>query len=179
MFRRIAAISLLFMFLIYLGGVYPVFKLGQWHVRTEMKRRIKESVPESELFTISFSTSHAPSIEWLREGKEFRYKGRMYDVVRTKNTPDSVHYQCIDDSQETHLFAHLDFLVKKQLDEHSNPTANNIRKISTLFFSLLYLPIEGLDFHSFNASSNNQFAYLSSYSEICLDQIPPPPKYVI
>ena len=87
MSRQFAAISFLFILLIYLGGVYPVFKIGQWQARSEIKHKIKEAIPERELHLISVSTSANKAIDWVQEGKEFRLNGRMYDVVRQQNEP--------------------------------------------------------------------------------------------
>jgi hypothetical protein len=81
-----------------------------------MKRRIKTSVPEQQLHSITVSAENDPSIKWVREGHEFRYKGSMYDIVTMESNNDSITYHCINDLEETLLFAELEQKVQQRMD---------------------------------------------------------------
>lgn len=107
-------------------GIFPVFKMKQYAIRKEIKRRIKSAIPESELHTLTF-LSPETDVEWVREGKEFIFGTRMYDVVHKKIKGDSTVFQCINDKEETVLFANLDDFVQKELQGNSK---NSKRKRS-------------------------------------------------
>lgn len=119
-----AAISLLlFTAMIYLtSGYFVVFKLQQFHIKREVKQRLKAGVPESRLTLVKIP------VEWEKSGSsqfqrihagEFRYHGEMYDIVRSEAKGDTTFYYCIHDKEETKLFANLDKLI--QTDSAPNP----------------------------------------------------------
>ena len=88
-------------------------------VQSDIKKQIKEGVPESELHVISFSKGYSP--DWVKPDKEFRLNGRMYDVVRTEEDLSKTTYYCVDDQQETKLFTSLDQLIRGQLLNQQSP----------------------------------------------------------
>jgi hypothetical protein len=99
-------------------GMFPVFKMKQYVIRKEIKRRIKNSIPEEELHVLTF---HSPEsdVEWVREGKEFILGDRMYDVVHQEIKGDSTVFHCVNDKEEAILFAHLEDYVQKELQGNS------------------------------------------------------------
>lgn len=79
--------------------------------------RIKNAVPKDELIRFHFTQKEADRLVWLKKN-EFRYKGGMYDVVRTNTLENSVvEYWCVSDHQETLLFARLDYFVRRDLND--------------------------------------------------------------
>lgn len=112
--RRSVSILLLTLYLGNLYGGLASFFAAQAQVRREIKQRIKQSVPEAELVLIAVTPETASSLRWL-ESHEFRYRGGMYDVVRTAVSGDTTRYFCINDVQEERLFAALDEHVRKQM----------------------------------------------------------------
>lgn len=102
----------------------PAFHFLQNQARSEMKARIKAGVPEKELHQITFASEE--DILWVRDGKEFKLKGRLYDVVRREGNT----FFCVDDEQETQLFAHLDELCREQQDQDGNPVQDFIKLMS-------------------------------------------------
>lgn len=93
-----------------------VFKVQQYEVRKEIKTRIKQGVPIDELVRIEVTAHNAHELDW-EHSREFRYRGTMYDVVRTQvvDAQTTVYY-CVNDDQETELFAELDQLVQKSME---------------------------------------------------------------
>lgn len=99
-------------------GILPIFKMKQYSVRKEIKRRIKNSIPEEELHILTF-LSPETDVEWVREGKEFVFGQRMYDVVHKEIKGDSTVFHCVNDKEEALLFAHLDDYVQKEMQGNS------------------------------------------------------------
>jgi hypothetical protein len=96
-------------------------------IRSEVKQRLKAGVPAAELTQIYVSTKRSFEITWVKEGKEFIYNGKMYDVVSSTKDPNGYTYQCVTDEQEDVLFAQLDELVSKAT--HSKKRSDLVQKI--------------------------------------------------
>ncbi len=113
--QRVLAILLLFLMLFQTAGHLFVFKIQQHQIRREMKQRIKAGVPEAELVLFKFLAGNPDLAVQRVEEHEFRYQGKMYDLVREASHGDTTWYHCISDAKETQLFANLEDLVKKEL----------------------------------------------------------------
>lgn len=114
--KNIVAISLLALFLYQTAGIFIFFRMEQQAIRKEIKKQIKEGVPESELHTLNIDATNYKELIWHNH-KEFMYQGTMYDIVHRKITGTySVIFQCVNDSQETELFASLHQQVDKTMD---------------------------------------------------------------
>jgi hypothetical protein len=118
--KKAIAISFLVLYVYNLVGYYVVFKALQYQTRVEIKTRIKESVPESELILITVRHDEEARLHWL-DGHEFRYEGSMYDVVRHYATDSAHYYVCINDKQEERLFKNLDQYVTTQCNTEGVP----------------------------------------------------------
>ncbi len=114
------AILFLALYVFNLAGYYVVFKTLQYQVRSGVKTRIKESVPREELVLIALKQGREDGLQWL-DRKEFRYRGGMYDVVRSYSRNDTTFYSCVNDKQEEVLFAHLDLHVATQANLEGTP----------------------------------------------------------
>jgi len=73
------------------------------------------SVPAQELVLIRVTGESASALEWIKSF-EFRYRGNLYDIVRTGQSGDTTFYYCINDVQEERLFAGLDGHVRRQME---------------------------------------------------------------
>lgn len=112
------AFFLIFVFSFTIGGPFVLFKTRQYIIKKEIKRKIKKGVPEEELTLVVVSDRNRPELEWI-EPHEFRFKGKMFDVVRVEERGDEQWYYCIRDDEETQLFAHLDDLVERQMNDEA------------------------------------------------------------
>lgn len=73
-------------------------------------------MPDSELHVLNIDASNYKELSWHNH-KEFMYHGTMYDIVHRKITGTySVTFQCVNDRQETVLFASLHEQVDKTMD---------------------------------------------------------------
>jgi hypothetical protein len=128
--KKVSAIALLAILVFNLVGVFFVFKIQQYHARKEMKQLIKQGLPESSLIAISFSYNET-NFEWKDE-HEFRYKGIMYDIVKQTSDGSTITYFCVNDEQESALFAHLDEELQKN---ESGKKTNNCIKLLFKFLA--------------------------------------------
>lgn len=116
------AISILLLLLLFHpGGYFLIFKIQQYQVRREIKQRIKAGVPEQELVLLKIprNLEEQPSQLFQRiHSGEFRYQGKMYDIVRQQEHGDTTWYYCVSDEKETVLFANLDELVNRESNQN-------------------------------------------------------------
>lgn len=99
---------------------YFVFKYRQNTIRKEIKTKIKNGVREKELFTFTITDICFGKALWVKPGKEFELNGTLYDVVRKEYKNGLTYYKCINDKQETKLFADLDRTIEKRMNEDSD-----------------------------------------------------------
>lgn len=171
MLRPLVSIFLLLVFILNVGGYYPLFKLEQWQVRKEVKRRLKSTVPSGELHTIDAGSP----LVWHREGKEFQYGGYMYDIVRTDTLDGKVRYHCINDREEQALFAKLDQMVQDEMDHGNLPVRYKAARFLKLLASLTYLPGQSVSLDLNYDVVNTRTAYNNLYhSDFSADILHPP-----
>jgi hypothetical protein len=92
-----------------LFGVQFKFISDQNAIRKEIKKRIKQGVPESELFVFNLTEiSREPGFSRVND-HEFRRGDQLFDIVRTNGNK----VFCINDTQEEKLFSKLDELTQK------------------------------------------------------------------
>jgi len=139
MTRSFASISLVCFLLLQSAGSLVIFKLQQFYVRHEIKQKLKTGVPEDELVLLQIpkTLEEHPNESFQRiHSREFRYKGHMYDIVRSEVRGDTTWYYCIADVKETELFANLDEMIERDMNhnpERKKETQNLQRLINTLF----------------------------------------------
>lgn len=95
-------------------GFVGYFEFSYYLLKKDIKKLLKEGVPEDELVYFEFSKKEMNNLIWIKKN-EFKLNGNMYDVVRTKPTKDKFILECVSDTQETILFAKLDQTISKNL----------------------------------------------------------------
>lgn len=100
--RKIIAVLLSLCLLFNIFGFYTVYLISRRIVKAEMKQYIRELASDAELEIISpdpDAMRNPEVFKWIEQG-EFRYKGKMYDVVRTEVNNGRVYYYCVNDTRE-------------------------------------------------------------------------------
>lgn len=98
-------LSILFILVIILPfvGVYGWLKFEKKAIQKSVKRLMIEGIPEDELVQFTFAKEDTANIlNWIH-GKEFEYRGEMYDIVNRYYSEDSVKYDLWWDHEETAL----------------------------------------------------------------------------
>ena len=114
--KKLLVFLLLSIFLYNQAGYLIAFKIEQIEARKEIKRRIKNSVPQNELTIIRIGDHNRHEMQWVEDGREFMFNNSLFDVVRVETQGDELVYHCINDTQEKELFAELEEHVSKQMD---------------------------------------------------------------
>ena len=99
-----------------LVGYYAVMRHTQEAHREFIKEQLHNNLKEDEMELISL-TDNANQIYWMEDGKEFLYKGEMYDVVKSKTIAGKTILYCVNDKKE-----------KELIDNYNNVTKNNSTK---------------------------------------------------
>ena len=137
--HNVISIALLLLILFQSTGYLVIFKVQQQQIRREIKSRIKAGVSEDELVLLKFPT-YWREVETFQcqfiKDHEFRYNGTMYDIVRQVTRGDSTWYYCLTDEKETFLFAQLDELVKRDMNNNTerNQQRENLLRLLHTFF---------------------------------------------
>lgn len=100
-------------------GFFTFVEIEHYFIRKEIKKAIKQSVPENQLIDFHFTVKESKKLRWLKP-HEFELNGRLYDVVRKSKRNGIWHFHCIDDIQETVLFKKLDFATADNLVHSSD-----------------------------------------------------------
>jgi hypothetical protein len=122
-------------------------------------------------FTFSLNEKNV-KVEWKEEGKEFRYKDEMYDVIKTVVHKDSVTYFCLQDKDEKTLMTNFDRLVKNNVDNSGSKKNIIVKDLSKYNFNNItqfYPVINKALFITFKPIF---------YKSISIDTQSPPPKNI-
>ncbi|MBE0644139.1 MAG: hypothetical protein IH600_08670 [Bacteroidetes bacterium] len=113
---------LLSLLMLQTAGPLFLLQLQQTQIRREMKRAIRAGLPDEDLvaFVVQADGNLAggEALEW-EDAHEFRYRGVMYDVARSRAVEGGTLYLCVRDDAETAVYAQLDDLARK--DGSGNP----------------------------------------------------------
>lgn len=116
--RRWLSIIFLSLYFYNIAGYLIIFSVTQARIRSEIKNVLKARIPETDLDTLSFCTSALAGgdypLQWI-DDHEFRFDGKMYDILRSYVRDDSTYFVCINDAQEEQLFANLDSHVQREM----------------------------------------------------------------
>jgi hypothetical protein len=174
--KKASAILLLFIFTFNWVCFLLVFKVQQYQVRQEIKLLIKQGMPYQELVQISVTAGNQNQLDWEHK-KEFRYKGTMYDVVKTEViNEDSTIYYCITDEQETMLFVNLEEEVRKNMDS-KNKGGNPIKNLFELL-SIINTPPTKQPQVFLKVKEVVEYKISDFYLSPALNITSPPPKIV-
>lgn len=89
------------------------FEVRRVGLRREMKRQIRQGLPQHELVRFTFSPAAYEALEKEDGDREFWVDGHIYDVVRRSVGPDGrVHIEAVDDRDEARLMAGLNELLQ-------------------------------------------------------------------
>jgi hypothetical protein len=153
------------------------FKVQQYSIKQEIKQKLKKGVPKNELFTFTFSEDEIEAnkeIEFIEE-HEFRYKGKMYDIVYQQRQNGKIIYQCVSDEQETTLFAQLEQLVEEQSKKNQEKN-QQLFKLLNFQFIVSNISISKLIF-PYNEFSSNLYHYSIKTCDSKITS--PPPQHLI
>jgi len=113
-------------------------------IKRSVKAMVLNGIPEEDLVHLAFHIGESDSKIVWKEHAEFSYQNEMYDVVRTLQYGDSIHYFCWHDKEETQLKKHWRKLIRECIDVDPVRKQNKKKKAdfenSLICFQIADLP---------------------------------------
>ncbi len=175
--KKAVALFLFGIFLFNTAGYFIAFKSVQYQIKNEIKAEIKEKISSCELTTIVINLKQLNKIEWLEKGKELKYNGELYDVVRHTENDTSITYYCINDKQEELLFANLEEHINTHISADKPLKNNSAKKIVDHVIKLYFSNESPLVFNSIS-SDISFFQIPLIYTSAFIKINSPPPEFV-
>ena len=170
--KKFASILLLFVLGLSLFGLYPVFKILQYHARIEMNIRMMNGVHPSEIHEIVFNENETP--EWIKENKEFKHDGNLYDVLDVKTQGNTRIYRCLKDTKEARIRQQLNKLNKVGLTQGLQNKSNQTRP--TNFYKFQYVSWFNPAIASLSGIDTLRYYYPNNYTSLTFPPTLPPPE---
>lgn len=173
--KKLAILTLLSIFIFNTVGYYIVFKISQSEAKSEIKSKITQNLSTQELTAITLTKTEIATVVWLEKNKEFYFKNKLYDVVKTtENNPNSTTFYCLSDEKEEALFANLDEHILRQLNKNDNNKNSTSKKLSNHVVKIYFLQSQDIHFHKMDIQNNFSFLKLNYCSEFPETSSPPP-----
>lgn len=147
-------------------------------MRKDIKRAIKHSLPQNEYKQFNFTNEEFNELTWIND-HEFKMNERLYDVVKKNKHDFGYSVSCIDDIQETVLFAQLDEATASNLNNQPEkaPIKSFVKLLQTVY-------IEPHGSHTGKVcveivEQTNHFFYQSLFSDFKKQKLLQPPKELV
>lgn len=108
-------------------------------IQKNVRNSILPSVDESELILFEVSASDTTTHFKWKHSKEFKYQGKMYDIVKRKQTGDEITYLVWQDDEETIINSKIKRLTNS-IFNNSSESQNNQLSFQLLVTSLIVEP---------------------------------------
>lgn len=123
---KIVAICILFLFSLQLAGSYIVFFGWKYLIQCDAIE-LAATQPDSALIHLSFTKDNS-------KDNELCYKGKMYDVIRTKSNGNKTDYYCVRDFEEEQLASGIEVeWLQQAKDTHHKAIQLIVKSQSELF----------------------------------------------
>ncbi len=102
--RHTISILLLSVFCLPLVGHWLPFALRKYQIRENTERLLRAGVSEEQLILVRIPDDWKRHLSFplqFMNGREFKYQGVMYDVVRQARSGDTTLYWCVADYADT------------------------------------------------------------------------------
>jgi hypothetical protein len=179
MIKSFLSLLLLFAILFNFTGTFIVFKVQQAQIRKSIKQQIKSGISEDELHFFRLTQAEYEQLDWERPDIEFHKDNEMFDIVRSEKVGDSIHLYCVNDKEEKVLFAQLDVMIQKKMEQDSRRPTPPISKVAKVL-KLVYVTAEfSFQITSISCHEKTDFSPVNSfYRSHKLEVLTPPPNAV-
>ncbi|MBI2282122.1 MAG: hypothetical protein HYU71_00270 [Bacteroidetes bacterium] len=142
--KRVAAILVLFCMVIYLGG-YQLVAMGyRWEQKAAMKTWLRTNRQSPYHTVFSFATSNGqisdPELHWEETGKEFSYKGSLYDIISVELQGSRATVYCVNDHAEKQLLTVISGMHERQ-QKSSAGAKTGFQKLLLSVFEIQQTPV--------------------------------------
>lgn len=124
---------------IYMGG-YQLVAMGyRWELKTAMKTWLRTHRESSYHTVFSFAASNGqiadPELHWEESGKEFSYKGNLYDIISVELHGSRATVYCVNDHAEKELLTVISGMHERQ-QKSSTGTKTGYQKLLLSVFDI-------------------------------------------
>jgi hypothetical protein len=134
--KKLIAILLFACLCFALLGYHLVFNFQLAAVKSEMKAFLRCQKDSKDVVQMSMGNEEAKQLYWENEN-EFRYDGKMYDVIEKKIKGNQIVIRCIPDQKET--------IVLNEYQKNNNRNSSNttiVQLITAQFVLPVYLSLK-------------------------------------
>ncbi|MFH1050226.1 MAG: hypothetical protein V1779_04760 [bacterium] len=169
--KRILSIFFISFLILNTFGTIGYYYYQRAGIRTEMKRMMKSNIPKDKIEILKIA-NNSKYFQRIHE-KEFRFKGKMYDVITELPTDEYTIFYCINDEKEEQLMESYSKLFETSIDGMTS-VKYSLKILKNIFFPLY--------FEKENLMISNNFFIIENVmnSDNCIecffDIDPPPPK---
>ena len=176
--KRLFSFLFLIVFIWQLAGFFIYFEIERYHVRKDIKRAIKHSLPQNQYKQFNFTNEEFKELTWIND-HEFKMNERLYDVVKKNKNEFGYSVSCIDDIQETVLFAELDEATVSNLNNQPEkaPLKSFVKVFKLAFIEPDNRFLGLVNFETTN--EDNQFFYQTLFSEFKKQKLLQPPQSLV
>ena len=126
-------------------GHYVLFSIQDWQIKRSWEQKVLANIPESYLERIVDNKD----LHWEEPGREFSFRGSMYDVVRSRKEEGKTIHFAVNDRQEEQLIQVFSRLMKDGPDNNEGSRGGKLQwKLQTLLFTIPEDPNQDLSLQS-------------------------------
>lgn len=155
-------------------GFYPVYRAKQEGIQKEIKRKIRQGLPDDQLLEFSFANGEQP--HWIKPGKEFLKGDKMYDVARKVEKENQTVYLCLDDTDEKKLLSDISVSMDKKNEKKPSPQRISLELFKRINIEEIH--INPVLMHAIEAQQKGCYHYQFTITTGCLNVSTPPPDFL-
>jgi hypothetical protein len=161
-----------------MGGFLAIMSVEREIIKENVEEKLAKSLKRSDLTCIVANPENLTKISWENIDKEFRFEGKLYDIVFTEIKENQTYYYCLSDEEETRLETKINQFLDKQSEQF--PFGNNAKSFLQFLLEPLMIHKNSLfDFKYFIELKLPEFPQISNF--IFLDfiiKLKRPPQYL-
>ena len=169
---------MLIIFLFNTAGYYVTFLVEQIVIKNEIRSQINSGYMDDASTTIiTIGKAEKSKIVFYDENEEMRYNDRMYDIVKTIETKNTITYYCINDFKETSLIAGLNDHINTHVASNIPVKNNGSKKITENVIKVYFSSVNSFTFSLIPTNvrfSGKNIIYVSAQKQ---NDTPPPPEF--
>ncbi|SMO38705.1 hypothetical protein [Solitalea koreensis] len=158
--KRIVSLILLFILFFQFEGTIFLFLVRHRQIKNEIQLQISSGISDGDLVVLRIPKQlelSSNEIFQRTDATEFRYLGKMYDVVKKVDANDSTLYYCIYDQEDTQVYASLHKYQQSINCEHNPGQKNQTKQLASLLFASYINNTNKVFFHSILLGSSTSF----------------------
>ena len=174
--KKIVSLVFVGLFLLNSFGYYFIFSYNQGILQGEMRNLIRAGYFKDQYEKIIITNPDTnPDFKWAEKG-EFRYKGKLYDLISVEVTGTTVVFNCINDKKEEQLIARHDQFRDLFAGMNSPERTKNDQTMQNLLIKQALIKNYVIQ-SPINSSQVIFFDPVSDLNSISLTPSSPPPRF--